>query len=129
MFASAATSTKTENSRTPTTMIGAFKDIVFAVKELDLGVGGFFALCFMAIFVWGAKRSSEFANGLSGEWKRLIDEGVAVRDSLKKELADTKAVAAEKDALLEDMRRDYASLYRKYYQLAEELKQLKKDLP
>lgn len=129
MYALAATSTRNKVLRTPTTMFDALKDIVTAVKELDLGVGGFFALCFMAIFVWGAKRSSEFANGLSGEWKRLIDEGVAVRDSLKKELADTKQASSEKDALIEDLRRDYASLYRKYYQLAEELKQLKRELP
>lgn len=128
MYASVGISTN-RASRTRTTMIGALKDIVTAVKELDLGVGGFFALCFMAIFVWGAKRSSEFASGLSGEWKRLIDEGVAVRDSLKRELIETKAAAAEKDDLIEELRRDYASLYRKYYQLAEELKQLKKELP
>ncbi len=98
-------------------MFDALKDIAALVKELNLGIGGFFALCFMAIFIWGAKRTSSFAHGLAGEWKRLIDEGEQVRLRLRTELNEAHKALAEKDQLIEEMRRDYASLNRKYYAL------------
>lgn len=105
-------------------MIDAFKDIAMVVKEMNLGIGGFFALCFMAIFVWGAKRSSEFANGLSGEWKRLIDEGVAVREGLQRDLAEARRANAEKDDMIEALRRDYSALVRKYHVLEAQVRHL-----
>ena len=110
-------------------MLDALKDIFTVAKELNLGVGGFFALCFMGIFVWGAKRSSDFANGLSGEWKRLIDEGVTVRDALRRDLEDARRMLGEKETVIESMRRDYSSLMRKYTQLEAEVRALQRKDP
>lgn len=126
MSASAVTSTRSIKGNA---VLEALKDIAGVVRELDLGVGGFFALCFMAIFVWGAKRTSAFATGLSGEWKTLIDEGVRVRDSLRKELEDSRDTVAAKDELISDLRRDYADLSRKYYILEAKLRALDERTP
>lgn len=108
-------------------MLEALKDIIFAVRELNLGVGGFFALCFMAIFVWGAKRTSEFTSGLSGEWKRLIDEGHSVSEALKKDLATAKALSHDKDLEIDQLRRDYIALHRRYLLLQAEVTALRRE--
>lgn len=102
----------------------AIADILKAVKELNLGVGGFFALCFMAFFVWGAKRASSFASGLSGEWKRLIDEGVKVREALADELEEARAAITAREAVIKSLREEYDELAWKYTALEARLRNL-----
>jgi len=110
-------------------MLETLKDIAGLVRELDLGVGGFFALCFMGVFVWAAKRWSISAGNISGGWKELVEEGLRARATLREEVHELRTIVERKDKLIEELQQDYADLNLKYFRLEAKLRALDERTP
>lgn len=72
-------------------MLDLFGDLAQLAKQLHLGTGGFFALLFLAIFVWGAKRAGTITAALNDEWRQLISEGNKARKDLSDMLDNAEA--------------------------------------
>jgi hypothetical protein len=77
------------------------KDLYEIARDANLGFWGFVSLVLVVVMGLGLKRAADFAKGLNGQWRELIDEGNKIRGQLHDELEMAQRLIARQRVTIE----------------------------
>lgn len=80
------------------------KDLYDIARDAGLGFWGFVSLLLVIVIGLGLRRAAQFAKGLNGQWRALIDEGTRMRKQLHEELEDATNMRARHLTIIEQQR-------------------------